>query len=179
MVTPIRWAPRSPLAHLPARFLGPLAELPRVGGTRASVRAALGAPFTLPDRRLSRVTPSFCRGRSSALRTPTNESCLAVCRSAWLGLPLMCGVHYFNAADLSAKSLSMATVRPAVGPAGTSAGRDGRRTPHSRGRLASAILSRSLSMPAELIVGDHRIPECSPASSPQGAGGMPAPKCTR
>ena len=55
----------------------------------------------------------------------------------------------------------------------------GPRTPHSRGRLASAILSRSLSMPAELIVGDHRIPECSPASSPQGAGGMPAPKCTR
>jgi hypothetical protein len=52
---------------------------------------------------------------------------------------------------------------------------DGRRTPNPRGRLASAILSRSLSMPAELIVGDHRIPECSPASSAQGAGGMPAP----
>ena len=130
-------------------------------------------------RRLSRVTPSFCRGRSSAIRTPTNESCPAVCCSAWLGLPLMCGVHYFNAADLSANALSVATVRSGVWPAGTPAGRDGRRTPHRRGRLAVAILSRSLSMPAELIVGDHRISEYSPVSSPQGAGGMPAPKCTR
>jgi hypothetical protein len=43
----------------------------------------------------------------------------------------MCGVHYFNAADLSAKSLSVATVRPAVRSAerllaGTA---DERRTP--------------------------------------------------
>jgi len=49
----------------------------------------------------------------------------------------------------------------------------------AQGRVARPILSRSLSMPAELIVGDHRISEYSPVSSPQGAGGMPAPKCTR
>jgi len=94
------------------------------------------------------------------LRTPTNESCLAVCRSAWLGLPLMCGVHYFNASDFSAKSLSMATVRPAVGPAGTSAGRDGRRTPHSRARLASAILWLFTALStAEVILGRPRGPQ--------------------
>ena len=87
----------------------------------------------------------------------------------------MCGVHYFNAPYLTANSLSVATVRSGVGPAGTTAGRDGRRTPHRRGTLASAIVSRSLSMPAELIVRDHRISEYSPISSPQGAGGTPAP----
>jgi hypothetical protein len=108
-------------------------------------------------RRLSRVTPGFCRGGSSEVRTPTNESCPAVCCSTWFGLPLMCGVHYFNAGDLSANSLSTATVRSGVGPGGTAAGRDGRPKVRPRGRLASAILSRSLSLPAELTVGDHRI----------------------
>jgi hypothetical protein len=171
--------------HNPTAFtsvnVGAVPREPPCGRERSVAKGISTGPTVnrKPLRRLSRLTPSFCRGRSSALRTPTNESCPAVCCSAWLGLPLMCGVHDFNAADLSAKSLSVATVRTPVGPAGTSTGRDGRRTPHPRGRLASAILSRSLSMPAELIVGDHRIPECSPASSPQGAGGMPAPKCTR
>jgi len=32
---PDTWAPQSSLAHLPAQFLRPLAQLPRVGGTRA------------------------------------------------------------------------------------------------------------------------------------------------
>ena len=114
--------------------------------------------------------------RRAPLDAPTHSALAAAPGCVCL---LMCGVHYFNAADLSVKSSSVATVRPAAGSAGTSAGRDGRRTPHPRGRLASAIWSRSVSMPAELIVGDHRIPECSPGSSPQGAGGMPAPKCMR
>ena len=72
------------------------------------------------------------------------------------GLPLMCGVHYFNAADLSASSSSVATVRSGVGPAGTAAGRDGRRTPHPR-KARLGHLARSLSMPAELIVEDSDI----------------------
>ena len=89
---------------------------------RALVDSLLSRSRSLPPGALERAaTPGLthgavhvvncCRGRSSALRTPTNESCPAVCCSAWFGLPLMCGVHYFNAADLSANSLSVATVR--------------------------------------------------------------------